>query len=244
MVFIVQKLGGSVLKSDDRFDFFARQAEQITRAGHRLLVVVSAQKGETDRLIRKAKSIYPLAKGPALDLFLSLGEQRSCAMFGMALQARGISMVIKSGTAIGIRRLVFHQHWKVDKRDYLRALENHVVVVSGFQALDENNTLVTLGRGGSDLTALLLAHFLKADVCRLVKDVPGIANPNDQRKPKVNFFNQLSFKELVALSSRCSRIVQPQAVIFASHHRVNFQVTDDQGQGTWVGSPQNFPPIP
>jgi aspartate kinase len=235
MALIVQKFGGSVLNSERQFIKIAHSIACLHRQGHQLVVVVSALKGMTDRLLRKAQRINPhMPKGQSLDLLLSLGEQQSCALLGLALDICGIPVNIKSGALVGLYRTKQHQ-WYVDVSNYLKALKKNVVVVSGFQALDERKHLITLERGGSDLTALILSHVLKADRCQLIKDVPGIATMDPQCSTKGRtFLKKLSLNDLLTISQGGSDIVQAQAIQFAQQHRVNFEVTDLHNHGTYV----------
>ncbi|MDR0647473.1 MAG: hypothetical protein LBF43_03500 [Puniceicoccales bacterium] len=235
MALIVQKFGGSVLNSERKFAKIAHSIAYLHRQGHQLVVVVSALRGMTDRLLRKAQRIGPhIPKGQSLDLLLSLGEQQSCAFLGLALNACGIPINVKSGALVGLRRTRKNQ-WQVDVANYLKALEKNVVVVSGFQALDEHNNLITLERGGSDLTALILTHALKADRCQLIKDVPGIATVNPQwSTQKRTFPPKLSLNDLLTISKNGSHIVQVQAIQFAQQYHVNFEVTDLHNHGTYV----------
>ncbi|MDR1254534.1 MAG: hypothetical protein LBJ78_00680 [Puniceicoccales bacterium] len=235
MALIVQKFGGSVLNSERKFTKIAHSIASLHRQGHQLVVVVSALKGITDRLLRQAQRINPhMPKGQSLDLLLSLGEQQSCALLGLALNACDIPINVKSGALVGLQRTKKHQ-WHVDVSHYLEVLKKNVIVVSGFQALDEHNNLITLGRGGSDLTALILSHALKADRCQLIKDVPGIAAIDSQCSSKGRtFFSQLSLNDLLTISQSGSDIVQTQAIQFAQQYHVNFEVTDLHNQGTYV----------
>ncbi|MDR2769166.1 MAG: hypothetical protein LBB19_01240 [Puniceicoccales bacterium] len=235
MALIVQKFGGSVLNSERKFTKIAHSIAHLYRQGHQLVAVVSALKGMTDRLLRKSQRINPhMPKGPSLDLLLSLGEQQSCALLGIALDICDIPVNIKSGALVGLQRTKKHQ-WQVDVSNYLKALKKNVVVVSGFQALDEHKNLITLARGGSDLTALILSHALKADRCQLIKDVPGIAPMDSQCSIKDRtFFSQLSLNDLLTISQSGSGIVQAQAIQFAQQYRVNFEVTDLHNHGTYV----------
>ncbi|MDR0755653.1 MAG: hypothetical protein LBE99_01970 [Puniceicoccales bacterium] len=235
MALIVQKFGGSVLNSERKFTKIAHSLACLHRQGHQLVVVVSAIKGMTDRLLRKAKRMNPyMPEGQSLDLLLSLGEQQSCALLGLALNACDIPITVKSGALVGLHRTRKHQ-WHVDVSNYLKALKKNVVIVSGFQALDEHNHLITLERGGSDLTALILSHILKADRCQLIKDVPGIATMDSLcSTQKRTFFTQLSLNDLLTISQSGSDVVQAQAIQFAQQYHVNFEVTDLHNHGTYV----------
>ena len=234
MSFSLYKVGGSLLKSYSDIDIFADHFARLFLDGQRIVVVVSAIKGRTDALLSLAgKKMDDRQSHEALDLLLSLGEQETCALLALALQRRNIPVVVRSGLRVGIQQV--KQDWVVDT-DLYACCRDHVVVVSGFQALNEAGRLMTLGRGGSDLTAIILAKALQVDRCVLLKDVAGIAKVDPHFFPGFPYFNQLSFRDLFCLVSFGNPVVQKLAVDYAWQHRVNFSIENLNGQGTQIGS--------
>ena len=232
MSIIVKKIGGSLLKSDIDFTTVAAYLANIYRTNPRLVVVVSATQGTTDRLILEAEKIS-LKQDSARELLLSLGEQKSCALLGLALGALNIPYTLFNGNRIQILKKT-EGNYVVNQSAYTSALETGIVVVSGFHVLNENLEFVNLGRGGSDFTAMLLAQALKAHRCDLVKDVPGVFNINPEWGPLGQFFKKLSFDQLLKLVDQGAPVVQKEALIFAKQHNLAFQITNLSGEGTRV----------
>ncbi len=241
MALIIQKFGGSILTDEQQFNKIAHFIAASYKEEHQLVVVVSAMKGTTDFLLNQGHQVNStVGQGPCLDLLLALGEQKACALLGLALEQQKIPFVIKSGFRVGLQQLPDGQ-WSVDTDAYAKALRKHVLVVSGFQALNTHDQLITLGRGGSDLTAILLAHFLHAERCFLFKDVPGIAHHYTGHSDDP-YYKCISLTELLQLSQKGASIVQQQAIRFALQKNVNFEVVNLQYQGTYVYA--SLPPAP
>ena len=232
MSLVIKKIGGSLLKSDGDFKTVALYLAEAYLTNPRMIVVVSALRGETDRLIRKAETLSSRSCH-ARELLLSLGEQKSCALLGLALEALHIPYTIFSGTHVGILKRTT-EDYEVNKMAYETALGSGIVIVSGFHVVDRNFNLVNLGRGGSDFTAILLTHALKADTCELIKDEPGVFNTRPGWGPLGQFFKRLSFEQMLELSKQGIPVVQKEALIFAQQHKVPFCVINLSGVGTVI----------
>lgn len=228
----VKKFGGSLLRSDSDFLVVANYLSKFYNQGLPLIVVVSAQYGMTDKLIQQAMRYSP-CQGEAYELLLSLGEQQSCALLSLALQSLGIPSEVFCGYRVGIHK-TSKDNFEVDVDMYWRAVKQSIAIIGGFQVMNEKSQLLNLGRGGSDLTALLIASAMKFD-CELVKNVPGIFNLNDQGERLDNFYKHITFKDLQRLLKLGSFVVQLQAVEFAEKKQYAFTVMDIHGCGTKVG---------
>lgn len=228
----------------------AKVADSICRLkslGHQLIVVVSAQEGTTDSLLSLAQHANPNASGSLLDLLLAIGEQNSSALLGLMLQKKGVAVEVKSGHRVGVFADNVSNNanvLSVDVNAFKASLEaGQVVIVSGFQALDPNGYLTTLGRGGSDLTAIALAHFLKADECQILKDVSGVFRIDPALIPNDKKINSLSHKDAYLLAAFGAKIVQAKAAEFALKYKVPFEIKrmDGQEKGTYVAClPSSF----
>lgn len=235
MALFVKKFGGSLLKKTLDFEKIAHYLSDFYQKNHHLIVVVSAPANLTDRLIEEVHAHNFSQNSKAFDLLLSLGEQKSCALLGLALESRKIPFSIFSGAQVGIKRTA-SGCWQVDDQRYQSALKNGIVIVSGFQALDKDDQLFVFERGGSDLTALILAYQLKADFCELYKDVGGIFNTDPKKDTSANFFMNISFDDLALLISKNASVVQQQALDYAKNYQQNFCVKNMKNQGTFVGN--------
>ena len=232
MSLVIKKIGSSLLKSDEDFKKIATYLAESYKKNPRMIVVVSALQGETDRLIYEASAISS-TPCHARELLLSLGEQKSCALLGLALGTLNIPYTIFSGSYVHIFKDP-HGDYKVDEMAYNTALNRGILIVSGFHVLDEAMELVNLGRGGSDFTAIILAHLFKTQACELIKDVPGVYNTHPNWGPLGQYFETLSFDQMLELSRQGVPVVQREALIFAQQHNVSFRVTDLSGAGTRI----------
>ena len=232
MSLVIKKIGSSLLKSDEDFKKIAVYLAEAYQKNPRMIVVVSALQGETDQLIHEAGNIST-KQSNARELLLSLGEQKSCALLGLALEILSIPYTIFSGSHVHIFK-DSNDNYKVDEIAYNTALNQGILIVSGFHVLDKNMKLVNLGRGGSDFTAIILAHLLKPKACDLIKDVPGVYNTNPQWGPLGQYFKTLSFAQMLELSHQGVPIVQKEALLFAQQHNVPFRVTNLSGNGTHI----------
>ncbi len=235
MALFVKKFGGALLKELSSFKKIAYILSDFHQKKHKIIAVVSAPLGLTDSLIKEVKENDFPQNNKAFDLLLSLGEQRSCALLGLALEKIKIPFTIFAGPQVAIKQTKCG-NWEIAKKHYLSALKEGIIIVSGFQALDETDQLFVFERGGSDLTALILAHQLKADFCELYKDVAGIFNTDPKKDPLAHSFTNISFNDLEQLIQTGSSIVQLQAAKYAKKNHQNFFVKNLQNQGTFVGN--------
>lgn len=234
MALFVKKFGGSLLKTISDFETIAKYLSHFYQQKHKLVVVVSAPAGLTNSLIAEAHANNFPSTGKAFDLLLALGEQKSCAFLGLALEKIKIPFSLFVGPQVGIKKTIFG-NWQVDTQTYRNAIQNGIVIVSGFQALNEVNQLFVFERGGSDLTALILAHQLKADVCELYKDVGGIFNSDPKKNAFAKPFSRISFNTLTHLLQQNAPIVQQQALEYAKAYQLCFSVKSLENRGTFVG---------
>lgn len=234
MAIDIKKLGGSVLKSQQDFKTAAQYLAACYKNNPELVVVVSAPYGETNTLILQAQE-YSSNKGTAYELLLQTGEQKSCALLGLALQELNIPFHIFCGHTIHLYKQK-NGDFSIDKGIYQEALKNGIVIVGGFHVLNDENQLMNLGRGGSDFTAILLAHFLQPQTCELIKDVPGIFNVFEDFSLSNERFQQINFKDLLNLVNSDARIVQKEAVLFAMKKNILFYVKSLHGNGSFVGN--------
>lgn len=194
-----------------------------------LIVVVSAFAGCTDRLMAETEA----TSSEAYELLLSLGEQYACAHLGLVLQQRRVPYRIFCGKDVGIVQKS-DGIFCVDTAKYRQALATAIVIVSGFQVLNEQHQLHNLGRGGSDLTALILAQALQAKQCTLLKNVPGIYNVDPALGPLGKFFDTMHFQDLKNFLRFQKKIIQRQAALFALEHRQPFSVANLMGSQTQI----------
>ena len=232
MSLVIKKIGSSLLKSDKDFKKIATHLKKSYQKNQRIIVVVSALHGETDRLIQKAENISPI-QCYSRELLLSLGEQKSCALLGLSLECLKIPYTIFCGSHLGIMKKD-DSSYRVDEFAYADALKKGIVIVSGFHVLNEQAELINLGRGGSDFSAILLAHLLKIDRCELIKDVPGVYNTNPEWGVLGRYFEMLTFEQMLKLANQGVPVVQKEAIIFAKQYNVPFRVVDLSGLGTRI----------
>ena len=225
MSLVVQKYGGSLIDDINSLHKIADSVIDCKNRGNSVVVVVSAKIGMTDALLNLAKAANPNAEGRLLDLLLSIGEQSSSALLGLILEQRGMPVDVKTGANIGIYSDANNDlHVNVDEfNSSLNA--GNIIIVSGFQALKANNHIITLGRGGSDLTAVVLAHHLKANACEIYKTIDGVLRispkifPNDEKVAK------MSHRDAFVIASFGAKIIQAKAADFAYLHKIPFTVT-------------------
>ena len=234
MALLVKKFGGSLLKTVSDFETIAEYLRPFYQQGHELVVVVSAPAGLTNHLIEEVRAHNFSVNNKGFDLLLALGEQKSCAFLGLALEKRKIPFSLFAGSQVGIKQTA-SKHWQVDTQAYRDALKRGIVIVSGFQALDATNQLFVFERGGSDLTALILAHQLNANACELYKDVGGIFNADPKKDASAKPFSTISFNSLASLLQPTTPIVQQQALEYANTNQQVFFVKNLENQGTLVG---------
>ena len=225
---IVQKYGGTSMGSTDRIKNVARRVAKWHRAVHRMVVVVSAMSGETNRLIALAKEIMPNPDPRELDVIASTGEQVSIGLLAMALKAIGIEAVSYNGTQVGMHTDSAYTKARIESIDagpIKSALDaGKVVIVAGFQGQDSEGNVTTLGRGGSDTSAVALAVALHADECLIYTDVDGVYTTDPRIEPKARRLRVVSSEEMLELASLGSKVLQTRSVEFADKYKMPIRV--------------------
>ncbi|MBI3604140.1 MAG: aspartate kinase [Nitrospirae bacterium] len=240
MALIVQKYGGTSVGSVERIHRVAEQVAEAKRAGHDLVVVLSAMSGETDRLVRLAHEVTPSPDEREMDMLLSTGERVTTSLLAMDLRGRGINARSFTGRQVGIITDSSHTKARIARvtAERLReALAEGVVpIVAGFQGINERSDVTTLGRGGSDLTAVALAAALKADRCIIFTDVDGVYTADPNIVPTARRLDKVSYEEMLELASLGAKVLQSRSVEFAAKHGVPLEVKSSfkGGQGTLV----------
>ncbi len=241
MAFYVQKYGGTSVGSTERIKNVARRVAKFHAQRHQIVVVVSAMSGETNRLIALAHEVQANPDPRELDVMISTGEQVSISLLAMALMELDIQA--KSYTGSQVKILTDSTHTKarilsIDE-DRIRAdlAAGYVVVVAGFQGIDEQGNITTLGRGGSDTTGVALAAALKADECQIYTDVDGIYTTDPRVVAEARRLNTITFEEMLEMASLGSKVLQLRSVEFAGKYKVRLRVLssfEDEGQGTLI----------
>lgn len=240
MALLVQKYGGTSVGSRERIGEVGERVCAARAAGHDVVVVVSAMSGETDRLLGLAKTVNPKPPPRELDVLLSTGEQVTIALLSMSLEARGFRARSYTGAQVHIRTDSAHNKARIvdiDHRRVLRDLEaGNAVVVAGFQGVDYDGNITTLGRGGSDTTAVALAAALNAAECQIYTDVEGVYTADPRIVPGARRLRQITFEEMLELSSLGAKVLQIRAVEFASKYNVPLRVLSSftHGEGTLI----------
>jgi aspartate kinase len=225
---IVQKYGGTSMGSVERIREVARRVARFASDGHQLVVVPSAMAGETNRLLGLARELNPEPSPRELDVVASTGEQVSIGLLAIALQKLGLKA--RSYTGFQVRILTDDAHTKarilsIDDGNIRKDLaEGNVVVVAGFQGIDEHGNITTLGRGGSDTTGVALAAALKADECQIYTDVDGVYTTDPRIVPEARRLDRITFEEMLELASLGSKVLQIRAVEFAGKYQVKLRV--------------------
>ncbi len=241
MTLLVQKYGGSSVATIERIQNVARRIQKYHNEGHQMVVVLSAMSGETDRLIGLANAITKRPNPREMDALLSTGEQVSISLLCIALESMGIKA--KSYNGDQARIITDHAHTKAriknidtsDMEDDLAA--GYVVVVAGFQGVTEDGSVTTLGRGGSDTTAVALAARLNASECQIFTDVDGVYTADPRIEPKARKLDKIAFGEMLELSSLGSKVLQIRSVELAAKNRVPIRVLSsliDNNEGTLI----------
>lgn len=240
MARIVQKFGGTSVGNPDRIKHVAKRIAETVAAGHQVAVVVSAMGKTTDELLALMAQVCPDPSARELDMLLATGEQVSIALVASALKAHGIDSVSLTGQQAGIRTEAVHGRARIadigtDRLE--RLMQRGVVpVVAGFQGTTYEGEICTLGRGGSDTTAVALAAALKADVCEIFTDVSGVYTTDPRVVPEARLLPEISYDEMLELASLGAQVLHPRSVEYAKHHRLFIRVrsTFDEGVGTVV----------
>ena len=241
MALIVQKFGGTSVGSPERIKNVAKRIARWKAQGHDIVVVPSAMSGETNRLIGLAKEISAAPNPRELDVIASTGEQVTIGLLSMALHEEGLKA--KSYTGPQVKVLTDSTFTKarilsIDDAKIRKDLaEGNVVVVAGFQGADEDGNITTLGRGGSDTSAVALAAALKADECQIYTDVDGVYTTDPRVVPEARKLDTITFEEMLEMASLGSKVLQIRSVEFAGKYKVKLRVLssfEDEGEGTLI----------
>ncbi|MDX5446659.1 MAG: aspartate kinase [Zoogloeaceae bacterium] len=241
MALIVQKYGGTSVGSPERIRNVAKRVAKFRARGDQVVVVVSAMSGETNRLIALAKEVSASPDPRELDVVISTGEQVTIGLLCMALKEEGLKA--RSYTGGQVRILTDSAHTKARILEISDAPirkdldEGSVVVVAGFQGVDESGNITTLGRGGSDTTGVALAAALNADECQIYTDVDGVYTTDPRVVPKARKLDTITFEEMLELASQGSKVLQIRSVEFAGKYKVKLRVLssfEDEGEGTLI----------
>jgi aspartate kinase len=228
MALIVQKYGGTSVANTDRIRNVAARVARYHQQGDRIVVVVSAMSGVTDNLIRMAREVMPLPTEREMDVLLATGEQTTIALTAMALHALGLDAVSLTGAQAGIVTDGVHTKAKIQNISPKRIHElldtRHVVIVAGFQGQTLEGQITTLGRGGSDLTAIALAAALQADLCQIYTDVDGVYTADPRIVSGARKLAEISYDEMLELASLGAKVMQSRSVEFAKKFEVKFEV--------------------
>jgi aspartate kinase len=237
---IVQKYGGTSVGSVERIHRVADRVARAREEGHSVVVVLSAMSGETDRLIKLAHEVTPNPDERELDMLLSTGERVTIALLAMELRGRGINARSYTGRQVGILTDSAHTKARIARvsADRIReALKEGIVpVVAGFQGINEKSDVTTLGRGGSDLSAVALAAALKADRCIIFTDVDGVYTADPNIVPAARRIDKISYEEMLEMASLGAKVLQTRSVEFAAKFNVPVEVNSSfkEGRGTLV----------
>ena len=241
MSLIVQKFGGTSVANPERIKAVANRIEKYVKQGHQIIVVVSAMSGETNKMIQLINEISDNPDPREYDVVLSTGEQVTIGLTALAIQEKGIKA--KSYTGSQVKILTSKDFSKarilgIDNKNILEDLNNnYVVVVAGFQGADEDGNITTLGRGGSDTTAVALAAALNADECQIYTDVDGIYTTDPRVVPEARKLKSINFEEMLEMASLGSKVLQLRSVEFAGKYKVKLRVLssfEDEGEGTII----------
>ncbi len=232
MALIVHKYGGTSMGSTERIRDVAKRVAKWAQAGHQMVVVPSAMSGETNRLLALAKELAPEKPSSdysrELDMLAATGEQASSALLAIAMQAEGLESVSYAGWQVPIRTNSAYTKARIesidDKRVRADLAKGKVVIVTGFQGMDEHGNITTLGRGGSDTSAVAVAAALKAQECMIYTDVDGVYTTDPRVVPEARRLKTVSFEEMLEMASLGSKVLQIRSVEFAGKYRVPLRV--------------------
>jgi aspartate kinase len=242
MSLIVQKYGGTSVGSPERIAGVADRVARARREGHDVVVVVSAMSGETDRLIGLARQVSEKPTPRELDVLLATGEQVTIALTSMAMEKRGFPAISYTGPQVRILTDSAHNKARIIDIDDARMRRDlqagRVVVVAGFQGVDEHGNITTLGRGGSDTTAVALAAALQADECQIYTDVDGVYTSDPRIVPAAHRLDTVTFEEMLEMASLGAKVLQIRSVEFARKYNVRLRVLSsfEEGPGTLITS--------
>ncbi|MFT4630276.1 MAG: aspartate kinase [Arenicella sp.] len=240
MTLIVEKFGGTSVGTIERINAVADHLISKHEAGEKLVVVLSAMSGETNRLIKLANDICDSPPAREMDVLISTGEQVTIALLSMALQQRGNNARSYTGSQVSIKTDRVYSRARIldiDSRKILVDLEQgRIVVVAGFQGVDSEGNITTLGRGGSDTTAVAIAAAISADECRIYTDVDGVYTTDPRVVPSARRLKSITAEEMLELSSLGAKILQTRSIEFANKYRVPLRVLSsfEPGEGTLI----------
>ncbi len=232
MALFVHKYGGTSMGSTERIRNVAKRVAKWARAGHQVVVVPSAMSGETNRLLALAKDLAPARASAAFhreqDMLAATGEQASSALLAIALQAEGMQAVSYAGWQVPIRTDSSYTKARIesidDKRVRADLAAGKVVIITGFQGIDDDGNITTLGRGGSDTSAVAVAAAMKADECLIYTDVDGVYTTDPRVVPQAKRLKTVSFEEMLEMASLGSKVLQIRSVEFAGKYKVPMRV--------------------
>jgi aspartate kinase len=237
---IVHKYGGTSVGTIERIHRVADRVEQAYKEGHQVVVVMSAMSGETDRLLKLAHEVTSSPDERELDMLLSTGERVTISLLAMELRGRGVNARSFTGRQVGIHTDSAHTKARISRvtADRIREalMERVVPVVAGFQGINARSDVTTLGRGGSDLTAVALAAALKADRCIIYTDVDGVYTADPNIVPAARRIEKISYEEMLEMASLGAKVLQSRSVEFAAKYAVPVEVNSSfkEGRGTLV----------
>ncbi len=238
---IIQKYGGTSIGDSTRLLAAAKRVAGLARQGSQMVVVVSAQGDTTDAMIEKAVQVNRRGSSREMDAYLAAGEQMSAGLMAMAIGALGCPAVSFSGWQAGIQTDAVYGNAKILNIDTNRILQElntgNVVVVAGFQGVAENGDITTLGRGGSDTTAVALAAALKADSCQIFTDVDGVYDRDPRIYPDAERFGRISYEKMLRLIENGAQVLHDRSVEMARDHKIEVEVLSafSGAPGTIVG---------
>jgi len=242
MALIVQKFGGTSVGTIECIQAVADKVIETKKQGHQVVVVVSAMRGETDRLLSLAKSLSHTPSPRELDVLLSTGEQVTISLLSMALEEKGYPAVSYTGGQVHIRTDSKHNKARIVDIEAARVHRElqggKIVVIAGFQGIDEDGNITTLGRGGSDTTAVAMATVLNADECRIYTDVDGVYTADPRIVEDAQRLSVITYEEMLEMASLGSKVLQIRSVEFARKYNVNLRVLSSfqDGLGTLITS--------
>ena len=242
----IKKFGGTSVGSIERIERVADRIAKDKSLGQKTLVVVSAMSGETNRLVSLAKQIAPSCRGPAYDMLLASGEQVSVALLALALEKRNIKATPLLAHQVGIKTDALFSRARIQEinTDQINAClkMNHIPLVAGFQGITNGNTITTLGRGGSDTTAVALAVAFKQSECEIFTDVPKIYTADPRLIEQATQISKLSFEEMMEMSSLGSQVLHCRSVEIAAKYKIKIHVrsTFEETEGTWILPKEEF----
>lgn len=239
---MVQKYGGTSLADGEKILAAARRAVKLAKEGNEVVMVVSAQGHTTDQLISKAKQINPQCSMREMDAFLATGEQMSAGLMAMAIESLGWPTVSLTGWQAGVWTDEIHGNAKIksigDRRILRELRKGRIVVVAGFQGVDSNGDITTLGRGGSDTTAVALAAFLHAQLCQIYTDVDGVYNRDPRRFSDAVRYETIGYDDMLALIQNGAQVLHDRSVELAQEYGITLEVLSafQDIPGTLVGN--------